>query len=230
VLWPWQEYVYQRQAVPAAELEQMIASLVGSPLVARSTLAGSFRSSQGFAATFRGDTLDRLEERFPAVLPFVRTVLGTSALLRPRWSLRSPVQSNGFYLNLLVLPAGASIGRHVDATLRGPSGVADAVPARVSVLYLSVPAVAAGAELRLYREERQVLSLRPEPGALLHFRGDLAHEVTSHEGPAGEVRASLVLEQYALPEEAAGRLPELNVHSKASLYEFLVVIVCIIHC
>jgi hypothetical protein len=62
----------------------------------------------------------------------------------------------------------------------------------------------------------------PEPGTLLHFRGDLAHEVTPLEGaPEGALRASLVCEQYHLPPPALERLAPLQVQSKAGFEAYL---------
>jgi hypothetical protein len=70
--------------------------------------------------------------------------------------------------------------------------------------------------------------VRPRPGALVHFRGDLQHEVAPLSCPAepapgveGALRVSLVLEQYAFSPAARARLPELEVQSKAGFQAFL---------
>jgi hypothetical protein len=92
----------------------------------------------------------------------------------------------------------------------------------VSVLYLSVPPRRAGGELRLYREQTRVGVIAPQPGTLLHFRGALLHEVTPLEGsPEGALRASLVCEQYHLPQPALERLAPLQVQSKAGFAAYL---------
>jgi hypothetical protein len=90
------------------------------------------------------------------------------------------------------------------------------------VLYLSVPPRRAGGELRLYRDQAPVGVLTPEPGTLLHFRGELLHEVTPLEGtPEGALRASLVCEQYHLPPPALERLVPVQVQSKAGFAAYL---------
>lgn len=212
------EYVTRRQAVSPQTLAALRA-FVDSPLVARSTLAGSFRGSRGFAVTFTTAGIDRLRERFGALGPFVDLALGEPDALAPLTTklLRRAHarKTNAFYLNLLLLSGGGSVGRHTDATLRGPSGVADAVPERVSVLYLSV-VPGTGGQLQLFRGDRRVGSIQPREAALVHFRGDLQHEVTAVASfGEGVLRASLVCEQYHFDEIALERLPAFQLHSKA---------------
>jgi hypothetical protein len=154
------EKVVRIGAFAEAELLSLRESLLGSPLVARSTLAGSFRQTRGFALTFREEGLAPLRRRFPWLARFVDRVLSADeASALSSWSdrLRGRAphpRGNGFYLNLLLIGDGGSVGRHTDATLRGPSGVADAVPARVSVLYVALPPGARGGELRLFCKGR----------------------------------------------------------------------------
>jgi hypothetical protein len=214
-------------AFGSREVATMLEALLASPLVARSTLAGSFRQTRGFAITFREDGREALTRRFPLLAPFVDRVLSeqeASALTSFSDRLRGPAsqaRANAFYLNLLLVGDGGSVGRHTDATLRGPSGVDHAVPARVSVLYLAVPANARGGELRLFRGARRVAQVRPRPGALVHFRGDLQHEVAPLSAPGPSLRASLVLEQYAFAPDACSRLPAFQLHSKAGFGAYL---------
>jgi 2OG-Fe(II) oxygenase superfamily len=114
------------------------------------------------------------------------------------------------------------VGRHIDATLQGPSGVPDATPQYVSVLYLQVPERAKGGELCLMHDDAPVGEVRPREGMLLHFRGDLQHEVRPFTGgPEGARRASLVCEQYAFPPEALARIPTFRIHSKAGFAAYL---------
>lgn len=221
------ELVRIRRPLGAAELERLTSGVLESPLVARSTLAGSFRGSRGFAITFTLPGRAALERRYPFLSPFLSLAISDRAhrALEPwtvRWRERPPARPrNAFYLNLLLVPGGGSIGRHVDATLRGPSGDEAAVPEQVTVLYLRAPPHFRGGELRLYRGDRRVARVQPAPGALLHFRGDLQHEVTPLQAPEDAVRASLVLEQYHLSPEALARLPALNVQSKAGFAAYL---------
>ncbi|HLL55925.1 MAG TPA: 2OG-Fe(II) oxygenase [Myxococcaceae bacterium] len=220
-------FVVNRRAFDAPSVERLRESLLASPYVAKSTLGGSFRGSRGFAITFTAQGRAALEERFPFLSGYLAQALDPSAgrRLQPwyrRLIGRTGKEPNAFYLNLLLLGEGGGVGRHVDATLRGPSGVEDAVPERVSVLYLQVPERKAGGELRLYRDHVPVGVFQPEPGALLHFRGELLHEVTPLEGAAeGALRASLVCEQYHLPPPALEQLAPVQVQSKAGFAAYL---------
>jgi hypothetical protein len=116
---------------------------------------------------------------------------------------------------------GGHVGRHTDATLRGPSQSPTIVPEQVTVLYLQVPDVFEGGELRLYRNDRPVAAVRPHPGLLLHFRGDLQHEVSTLRAPNGGWRASAVLEQYHLTQEALSLLAPIQIQSKAGFAAYL---------
>jgi hypothetical protein len=215
------ERVLRRRALSPAALDELTDALLASPLMGQSTLAGSFRGSRGFALTFTRAGLGRVQARFRELSPFLDLALGEPRALVPLFGRARP--TNAFYVNLLVLPGGASVGRHTDATLRAQSGEQDAVPRRVSVLYLKVPERGEGGELRLYRGDRPVARVRPEPGLLLHFRGDLQHEVTPVEPGRGGSggRVSLVCEQYALGPGALARLPELLVQSRAGFDAYL---------
>lgn len=215
----------RRRALPLPLVAELREKLLTSPFVARSTLAGSFRHSRGFAITFTAEGRPQLESRFPFLTPYLDLALSREAgrRLEPWWRRsRTPViEANAFYLNLLLISEGGSVGRHVDATLREPAGVDHVVPVRVSVLYLEVPQ-RKGGELRLFRGGRLTERVRPEVGKLVWFRGDLDHEVTPVEAaPEGTERASLVCEQYALPTEALTRLELVHVQSKAGFAAYL---------
>ena len=224
------EYVTHRDALPRAELESLGDALLGSRFVARSPLMGTFRASRGFSFIFTQAGRATLEERFPFLSAYLRCILdGDSAreLVPPprrRWfGARAPsLKPNAFYLNLLLLDAGTPVGRHIDATLQEPSGVADATPEHVSVLYLRMPPGARGGALRLLRDNQPRGEVRPRPGLLIHFRGDLQHEVQPFTGgPEGALRASLVCEQYAFAEDVLARLPVFRIQSKAGFSAYL---------
>jgi hypothetical protein len=207
---PWKVI---RRAFSPAEVAAIREPLLASPLVGKSTLGGSFRASRGFAITFRSEGRAALEERFPAVAPFLAKATAKGALRgSARWRTKAP---NAWYLNLLLVTAGGTVGRHVDGTLRGPSGDDDAVPVAVSVLYLSAP----GGALVLSRGARELGRVIPSEGAMVHFRGELDHAVEPFEGEG--TRASLVLEQYHFSDEALARLPELKVDSRAGFQAYL---------
>jgi len=223
------EYVTHRDALTGPRLESLREALLASRFVARSPLMGTFQASKGFAFIFTEEGKATLLERFPFLADYLSLVMEpatTRALLPWRERLFGPrkerLRPNAFYLNLLLLEAGKGVGRHIDATLQDPSGVRGAVPEYVSVLYLTVPSDVQGGGLHLLREDQTVGTIRPRPGLLVQFRGDLQHEVQPFTGgEAGAVRASLVCEQYAFEPEALARIPTFRIQSKAGFAAYL---------
>ncbi len=223
------EYVTHRDALAGPRLESLRKALLSSRFVATSPLMGSFRASRGFAFIFTEEGRLTLLARFPFLSDYLALVtdpVTTRALLPWRERLFGPrkerLRPNAFYINLLLLEAGKSVGRHIDATLQEPSGVKGAVPEHVSVLYLEVPSGARGGALHLLRNDQPVGKVRPRPGLLVQFRGDLQHEVQPFTGgPEGALRASLVCEQYAFGPEALARIPTFRIQSKAGFAAYL---------
>lgn len=223
------EYVTHRDALARPQLEALREALLTSRFVARSPLMGTFQASRGFAFIFTEAGQATLLERFPFLsdyLALVRDPATTRGLLPWRERLfgtsKERLRPNAFYLNLLLLEAGKGVGRHIDATLREPSGVDGAVPEHVSVLYLEVPSAVQGGALQLSRDDQPVGRVRPRPGLLVQFRGELQHEVQPFAGgPEGALRASLVCEQYAFGTEALARIPTFRIQSKAGFGAYL---------
>ncbi|SEN16387.1 hypothetical protein SAMN05444354_13251 [Stigmatella aurantiaca] len=223
------EYVTHRNALPGPSLEALREALLHSRFVARSPLMGTFQASRGFAFIFTEAGRATLEERFPFLSEYLALVTSPTTargLLPWRERLFGPrperLRPNAFYVNLLLLEAGKGVGRHIDATLQEPSGVADAVPEHVSVLYLQVPPGIQGGALRLLRDNQPLGQVRPRSGLLVHFRGDLQHEVQPFTGgPEGALRASLVCEQYAFGPEALARISPFRIQSKAGFGAYL---------
>ncbi|MFL5356905.1 2OG-Fe(II) oxygenase [Archangium sp.] len=223
------EYVTHRSALTGPKLEALREALLSSRFVARSPLMGTFQSSRGFAFIFTDVGRAKLEERFPFLRDYLALAMDPASsrgLLPWRERLFGSKQErrrpNAFYLNLLLLEPGRSVGRHIDATLQEPSGVPGATPEHVSVLYLNVPEGAKGGALVFSRGQRPAGEVRPKPGKLVHFRGDLTHEVRPFTGgPENALRASLVCEQYAFEPEVLARLPELRIQSKAGFAAYL---------
>lgn len=205
-------------------------ALLAHPLLGESPLAGTFRGSRGFALTFRRDGLDELRRRFSFLEGFLDLALdpgapGSVATFAQRF--RKEREPNAFFLNLLVLGPGGSVGRHVDATLCAPTGLTNLVPELVTVLSVQ-PSSLGGGELRLFRGDRRVARISSVEGRLVHFRGSLAHEVSAVpavEGPrtAPQLRLSLVCEQYCLPPAALSALQPFQVQSKAGFDAYLAV-------
>jgi hypothetical protein len=208
--------------LPRAEFEALRDALLGSPLVGRTTLAGPFQSSRGFAVTFKQAGVAKVLERFPALGSYLPRVLGEpgARALASFWQRRLKRVPNAWYLNVLLVSEGGAVGRHVDATLRKPSGQADAIPEQVSVLYLQVPE-AKGGELKLYLRGRPMGLVRPQENVLVHFRGALAHEVCAFSGAPDGLRASLVIEQYHFDDAVLARLPDFQLDSRAGFAAYL---------
>jgi hypothetical protein len=223
------EYVTHRSALTGPRLESLRQALLSSRFVARSPLMGSFQASKGFAFIFTEEGKATLLERFPFLADYLSLVMSpatTRGLLPWRERLfgrrKERRRPNAFYLNLLMLEPGRGVGRHIDATLQEDSGVKGATPEHVSVLYLSVPPRVKGGSLHLLRENQIVGSVRPRPGLLVQFRGDLQHEVEPFTGgPEGALRASLVCEQYHFGPEPLARIPTFRIQSKAGFAAYL---------
>lgn len=216
-------YRLQKSALPRSDFETLRTTLLDSPLVGRSTLAGPFQASRGFAVIFREEGRAQLLERFPPLAAWFDAALGAPAVraLTPWWRRTLTRIPNAWYLNLLLVSEGGTVGRHVDATLRKPSGVDDALPEMVTVLYLQVPR-ARGGELLLWDDSGlRLAKLAPSENASIHFRGELLHEVCAFEGVADGLRASLVIEQYHFAPEVLARLPAFKLDSRAGFQAYL---------
>ena len=206
------------------ELEALRETLLASALVGRSTLAGPFQSSRGFAVTFRGEVgRQRVEERFPSLTPWLGAVLGAPATraMTPFWRRRLERVPNAWYLNVLLVNEGGAVARHLDVTLREPAALETCAPEMVSVLYLTVPERATGGALMLWAGKEPVAMVTPRENMALHFRGDLAHAVQAFEGAPTGLRASLVIEQYRFDDEVLARLPDFQLDSRAGFEAFL---------
>ncbi len=203
------ELLTRDDVVAPESLAAMRTWLADSDLVGASPLKGTFGASRGFAITFTRDGVAELRQRFPVLWPFVEV----GVLARPWRALYGPLgrfrETRAFYLNVLVVPSGAHVARHVDATLSTAVGAAAVTPLAVSVLYLDAPS---GGGLKLWRGERQVAEVTPAPGRFVCFRGDLGHEVAAVEGE-GE-RVSVVCEQYAFPRRRAALMSAFHVTSR----------------
>lgn len=218
------EFLRYDQALPAPQLHQLRHAALTSDYVGNSPLVGTFQASRGFAVTFTDEGREDFPHRFPFLEPFLQLALDPRSFRRLfTWRERLThrlvaLQPNGFFLNLLLVPSGARVGPHVDATLQRRAQV-EAFPLVVSVLYLQVPRP--GGKLRLSRDGRMVAEIQPQEGTLIHFRGDLTHEVTTVGGETGALRASLVCEQYSFAEGVLARLPRFAVRSQGRFQSLL---------
>lgn len=202
-------------ALPDAEFAAIRAWAASSVHVGDSPLAGTFMASRGFGVTFTRAGLPALAERFAELEPYFSLTIGRSRELATLWErmmLRYERRSaEAFYFNLLSVPAGAGVGRHVDATLDWVTGVPGTTPLLVTVLYLNAPAD--GGTLELWKDDAHVASITPRENTLVCFRGDLGHEVKAVGTNAEGARTSLVCEHYAVTPEQAAKVPPLKLHS-----------------
>lgn len=191
------------QALPPACLQAMAEGLLASPYLTQNVLNQRFSSTQGFSLIFQQP--QSLQHNLPAVWPF--------------FELLQDLPSNLYYLNVLAIGQQGQVERHVDHSIRGYDPDLP-LPRRVSVLYLQVPA-GAGGELLLYdRQGRLKRSLTPQKGLLVHFPGDLPHAVQAVQA-SGQLRLSLVCEQYWLSAAQRAALPDFTLKSTAGFETFL---------
>ncbi|MBL8953721.1 MAG: 2OG-Fe(II) oxygenase [Myxococcaceae bacterium] len=212
------EYRQTKNALPAAQLQALTAALMGSPFVASSQLNGAFVTSRGFGVAFTAEGRARVEAELPALVPFFTLAIDglAESRLQSFWQRARVPKPNAWYLNLLLVGTAGGVAPHVDATLSRAAGEAETTPRVVSVLYLQVPDCGGG-ELVLGREKKLKGVIHPRVGTLLHFRGDLTHQVRAlaDDAPKNAARASLVLEQYHFGAEAVAKLPAYRLDSRA---------------
>lgn len=211
------EYRRIAKALPEPQFLALRAALMGSPFVSKSQLNGAFRTSRGFGVAFTAAGRAKVLEQHPELEPFFALAIDRlpEKQLQAFWSRARVPRPNAWYLNLLLVGSEGGVAPHIDATLSAAAGVTEATPRVVSVLYLQVPACGGG-ELVLAREKKLRGVVHPVERTLLHFRGDLEHQVRALEqAPKDAARASLVLEQYHFADEALARLPAYRLDSRA---------------
>jgi hypothetical protein len=190
-------YDVRDDALPPEELAAVRDAVERSDALGDNPLAGTFTSTRGFGLLFSAREREALCARHPWARAFVALALDDAA------------RDYACYLNVLCVPPGGAVGRHVDGTLQEPLGVADALPASVTVLYLRAPA-GAGA-LQLTPTAGAPIVVQPRPGRLVRFAGHLPHEVLPCAPDAARPRLSLVLERYQPPPSALARfVPRLT--------------------
>ena len=211
------EYRRIAKALPEPRFLALRTALMGSPFVSKSQLNGAFRTSRGFGVAFTAAGRAKVVEQHPELEPFLALAIDGLAekQLQAFWSRARVPMPNAWYLNLLLVGSEGGVAPHIDATLSAAAGQREATPRVVSVLYLQVPQCGGG-ELVLARDKKLRGVIHPSERTLLHFRGDLEHQVRPLEAPVKDAaRASLVLEQYHFGAEALARLPAYRLDSRA---------------
>ncbi len=211
------EYRRVPKALREEDFTRLRDAVMGSPFVASSQLNGAFRTSRGFGVAFTTEGRARVVAEFPQLEPFLSLAIDglAEAQLRAFWARKAVPKPNAWYMNLLLVGSAGGVEPHIDATLAKAAGVEGATPRVVSVLYLQVPQ-SRGGELVLARGKKLAGVIPPVERTLLHFRGDLEHQVLAlQDAPKEAARASLVLEQYWFEPAALARLPAYRLDSRA---------------
>jgi hypothetical protein len=191
-------YHCQPNAFGADDLHHLRGAIQACRYLATNNLNRDFVATRGFSVVFTPAGRAEVDCQFPYFTPYL------AAALQPG--------CNAFYLNPLVLSQGSRVDPHIDRSLRSYCKTI-APPDQVSVLYVQVPADLAGGELVLQRGRQRVAQIRPQPGLLLHFQGDLTHSVNPMASPGN--RLSLVCEQYSLTATELAEIPDFLIESRA---------------
>ncbi len=200
-------------------------------MIGESQLVGPFSATRGFGIACHRSAVDEALGRVPWLRPFLalaldderrHRLLRTSFIERLLGGVFGDV--NALYVNVLVVPPGGAVARHVDSTLGVEGQRAVLTPRAVAVLYVDVPDGLAGGTLRLFRgdESAPSASIKPRAGRFVLFRGALGHEVTptsfssssSSASSSSKARVSCVCELYALPRDRLARMPRVRLQSR----------------
>lgn len=206
-------------ALSAPQVEALSSAIAGSRLIGDSQLVGGFVTTRGFGLACHASAVTDAVARAPFLSAFVDVALDPALRQRARpGDVVDRVLGAFFadvtalYLNVLVVPPGGAVERHVDATLGVvPGDPRTLVPRVVVALYVDVPADLQGGRLRLDRDGVLIAEVEPRRGRLVCFDGRLAHEVTAT--TASGPRVSCVAELYRLPRSRLRTLPRLRVQS-----------------
>jgi hypothetical protein len=191
-------YRCQPDAFAPAYLHNLRGAIQSCRYFATNNLNRDFVGTKGFSVVFKQAGRAQVDRQFPYFKPYLDRALMDDC--------------NAFYLNPLLLKQGSRVDPHIDRSLRSYCKTIEP-PDQVSVLYVQVPPDLASGELVLQRGRQRVAQIKPQPGLLLHFQGDLTHSVNVV-GSAGS-RLSLVCEQYALDDDTLWDIPEFLIESRA---------------
>ncbi|MBE9137145.1 2OG-Fe(II) oxygenase [Nodosilinea sp. LEGE 07088] len=191
-------YRCQPEAFSTAYLHNLRGGIQACRYFATNNLNRDFVATKGFSVVFTRSGRTEVERQFPFFKPYLDRALLPDC--------------NAFYLNPLLLNQGSRVDPHIDRSLRSYCKTIEP-PDQVSVLYVQVPADLSSGELVLQQGRRRVAQIRPQPGLLLHFQGDLTHSINAM--VSGGSRLSLVCEQYALDAKELEDIPGFLIESRA---------------
>ncbi|MBM0740331.1 2OG-Fe(II) oxygenase [Phormidium sp. CLA17] len=190
-------YRQQPSAFSAAYLNDLKGEILACPYFAVNNLNRDFVGTKGFSLVFQRSHLAEVERQFPFFSSYLDLALEPNC--------------NAFYLNPLLLKEDSRVDPHIDRSLRSYCKTIDP-PASVSVLYVQVPNPLQGGELILRNHRQQVGQIKPQPGTLLWFQGDLTHSVNVVKTSGS--RLSLVCEQYNLVDAELEDIPKFAIESR----------------
>lgn len=188
-------------------------------------LGGSFKNAYGLTFIFKPEFRKNVYARFPYLKNFIEAIIADDI--------------NIYFINSLIIRDDGGIGIHLDGSIGKFDPKNFSCPERVSVLYIDVPEMSGG-ELRLFQKAGKfekaaggqlglqeltgahrstqpftlMASIQPVKNKLVHFRGNLLHEVTpviKTRQDDKRLRISLVCEQYNINPENLYKYPDFEI-------------------
>lgn len=178
--------------------EALVDGVLNSPYLGNSPLGPEFVKTKGFSIVFQRDAMEALISAFPYLCQFL------DCCVFPK--------SNAFYLNTLIMTDGSRVDAHIDCRLVVSQNMR-IIPTIVSIFYASADP-AGGGHLTLGTGTPQATTIAPKPGDLLHFRGDIVHDVSPYMSQSP--RINVVCEQYNLTSELLDDFPIFEVITQAT--------------
>ena len=213
----------RKRAISDETFQSLLISVTSHPWTRRSNpLSSSFHGTRGFVVRFNRDGYEshfRSHPQLQALVPFFEATALSSATV--------------FVMNVLVIPAPIAemsmdpseghmelaVKAHLDITGAIMSREASFIAHQVDVLYLQVPSNMRGGRLLVWdpgdatTQTSPREAIQPEPNLWVTFRGDAKHGVEKccTDSGEGNVRISLVLEQYKVPAHMLGLTTEFDI-------------------
>jgi hypothetical protein len=202
------------------DIAALSTSIRNSRLLGESQLVGPFEATRGFGIACHLSAVEEALARVPWLRPFVALAVDDQhrrALFSPSFleSFATAVfgDLNALYVNVLAVPPGGAVPRHIDSTLGTAADDPRVItPRAVAVLYVDVPDDLVGGQLRLFAGDEVVATIEPRRGRFVLFRGNLGHEVAAV--TSSSPRISVVAELYTLPRVRLVRLPRVRLQSQ----------------
>ncbi|MDP7038659.1 MAG: hypothetical protein QGI45_05835 [Myxococcota bacterium] len=202
--------------------ENILQSALESPLVGKSPLNAHFAQSRGFAFTAKAAGLTKIKTTCPYLEPALRAIFNPNTQHPTQRWFERPQEPNAFYINVLLLPATAAVGAHIDATLAKPNEVTTLRPKFVSVLYLNGFQTDEGGHLELLKGKQTMTTIEPQEGLLVRFAGHLKHAINAFKPlEPTSVRASIICEHYHFTGTKLASIPDYNKHRRQPFANYL---------